>query len=99
MIMSNEVRNNPALGRYELDVDAHVAVAYTKRAGGVVTFTHTEVPKELEGRGIGSRLAKGALELVRAEGHKVIAQCPFIASYIAKHPDFTDLLAGTGPRA
>jgi predicted GNAT family acetyltransferase len=91
--MSNEVGYNHALGRYELDVDGHIAVAYTKRADGVVTFTHTEVPKALEGRGIGSRLAKGALELVRAEGHKVIAQCPFIAGYIKKHPEFADLLA------
>jgi uncharacterized protein len=94
--MSNEVRNNHALGRYELDVDGHVAVAYYKRADGVVTFTHTEVPKALEGRGIGSRLAKGALDLVRGEGHKVVAQCPFIAGYIQKHPEFADLLAQTG---
>jgi hypothetical protein len=91
--MSNEVRYNHALGRYELDVDGHVAVAYAKRADGVVTFTHTEVPKALEGRGIGSRLAKGALALVRAEGHKVIAQCPFIAGYLKKHPEFADLVA------
>jgi predicted GNAT family acetyltransferase len=91
--MSNEVRNNHALGRYELDVDGHIAVAYTKHADGIVTFTHTEVPKALEGRGVGSRLAKGALELARAEGHKVIAQCPFIAGYIKKHAEFADLLA------
>jgi uncharacterized protein len=97
--MSNEVRNNHALGRYELDVDGHLAVAYYKQADGVVTFTHTEVPKELEGRGIGSRLANGALALVRGEGPKVIAQCPFIAGYIKKHPEFADLLAPTRPQA
>jgi uncharacterized protein len=88
-----DVRNNRALGRYELDVEGHMAVAYYKRADGVITFTHTEVPNELAGRGIGSRLAQGALELVRAEGMKVIAKCPFIGGYIAKHQEFADLLA------
>ncbi len=91
--MTDTVRNNHALGRYELEVDGHVAIAMYKRDGNVVTFTHTEVPKELGGRGIGSRLAQGALALTRAEGHKVVAKCPFIAGYIAKHPEFADLMA------
>ena len=94
-----DVRNNHALGRYELDVEGHVAVAYYKRADGVITFTHTEVPNELAGRGIGSRLAQGALELARAEGFRVIAKCPFIAGYLAKHPEFADLMAAAGPSA
>ena len=91
--MTDTVRNNHALGRYELELNGHVAVAMYKRDGNVVTFTHTEVPKELGGRGVGSRLAQGALTLARAEGHKVIAKCPFIAGYIAKHPEFADLMA------
>jgi uncharacterized protein len=90
--MTGEVRNNAALGRYELDVEGHTAVAYYRRSGGVVTFTHTEVPHELSGRGIGSRLARGALDAVRAEGLKVVAKCPFMAAYIAKHPEFADLV-------
>jgi uncharacterized protein len=88
-----DLRDNHTLGRYELEVDGHLAVAFYKRADGVITFTHTEVPKELGGRGIGSRLAQGALELARAEGYRVIAKCPFIAGYIAKHPEFAELLA------
>jgi uncharacterized protein len=54
----------------------------------VITFTHTEVPAELSGRGIGSALARGALHQVRAQGLKVVAQCPFIG----KHPEYGDLL-------
>jgi len=90
--MTDAVRNNTSLGRYELDVEGHTAVAYYTRAGDVVTFTHTEVPQELSGRGIGSRLARGALNDVRAAGLKVVAKCPFMAGYIAKHPEYADLV-------
>jgi hypothetical protein len=50
------------------------------------------VPKELEGKGIGSRLIKGALDQVRAAGLKVVAQCPFVKAYIGKHAEYADLL-------
>ncbi|HEY0219780.1 MAG TPA: GNAT family N-acetyltransferase [Afipia sp.] len=91
--MSDDVLNNPTKSRYELDVDGHIAAAYYTLKDGVITFTHTEVPKELEGRGIGSRLVKGALEQVRARGLKIVPQCPFVDGYIGKHPEFTDLRA------
>ena len=90
--MTDTVHNNTSLGRYELDVEGHTAVAYYERAGDVITFTHTEVPQELSGRGIGSRLARGALENVRAAGLKVVAKCPFMAGYIGKHPEYADLV-------
>ena len=89
--MSDEVRNNTALHRFELDADGHIAVAYYHLAQGVITFTHTEVPPALSGRGIGSKLARGALEAARAQGLKVVAKCPFISAYIGKHPEFGDL--------
>jgi uncharacterized protein len=90
--MANEVRNNTALHRFELEVDGHLAVSYYRLAPGVITFTHTEVPPALGGRGVGSTLVRGALELVRAQGLKVVAQCPFIAAYMGKHPEFNDLV-------
>lgn len=90
--MTANVQDNPAKGRYELDVEGHIAATYYELADGVVTFTHTEVPKELGGRGIGSQLVKGALEQVRAKGLKVVAQCPFVKGYIDKHADYADLL-------
>jgi len=86
------VRDNPAENRYELIVDGHLAAAYYKSSDGVITFVHTEVPKELGGRGIGSQLVKGALDDVRAKNLKVVAQCPFVAGYIGKHADYSNLL-------
>ena len=87
-----DVVNNKALHRYELVVDGHLAASYYALAEGVITFIHTEVPPELGGRGVGSKLIKGALDQVRADRLKVIAQCPFVKAYIEKHPDYADLL-------
>ena len=87
----SDVRQNTLLHRFELDVDGHKAFAYYRLAPGVITFTHTEVPKALSGRGIGSRLAQGVLEAARAQGLKVVAECPFVRAYIGKHPEFSDL--------
>jgi predicted GNAT family acetyltransferase len=89
---AEQVRNNAARHRFELDADGHTAVAYYSLAPGVITFTHTEVPPALGGRGIGSKLARGALDHARAQGLKVVAECPFIAGTIAKHPEYGDLL-------
>ena len=87
-----DVINNPAKHRYELAVDGHIAATYYELADGVITFVHTEVPPELGGKGIGSQLVKGALDQVRAEGFRVIVQCPFVKAWIDKHPDYADLL-------
>jgi uncharacterized protein len=86
------IRDNPALHRFEFDLDGGVAVAYYQLAPGVITFTHTEVPAELWGQGIGSKLVRGVLEIARARGLKVVPKCPFVAAYMAKHPEFNDLL-------
>jgi uncharacterized protein len=90
--MNNPVSNNPALHRFQLSVDEHIAASYYELAGGVITFVHTEVPPELGGKGIGSKLVRGALDQVRADGLKVIAQCPFVKAWVDKHPDYADLL-------
>ena len=91
--MPPTVRNNPARNRYELEVDGHLAVAMYSLAPGVITFVHTEVPAALGGRGIGTTLARGALEDVRRQGLKVVVRCSFIKAFMAKHPEFNDLLA------
>jgi uncharacterized protein len=90
--VTETVRDNQALKRFELDVDGHTAVAYYQLSPGVITFTHTEVPQQLSGRGIGSELIRGALEAARAQKLKVVPKCPFVAAYMAKHAQFNDLL-------
>jgi uncharacterized protein len=85
--MPSAVRDNPQLHRFELDADGHVAFSEYQRAGDAITFMHTEVPKALEGRGIGSALVRGALEIAKAQGLTIKARCPFVAGYIKKHPE------------
>jgi uncharacterized protein len=90
--MIDTVNNNTAKHRFELEVEGHLAAAYYERSGNVITFEHTEVPAELGGKGVGSRLVKGALDQVRSEGLQVVAQCPFVKAWIGKNPAYADLL-------
>jgi predicted GNAT family acetyltransferase len=85
------VRDNKALGRFELDVGGAVAFANYRLAPSTVIITHTETPRALRGRGIASELVQGALELIRADGSKVVAGCDFVVDYLRKHPEFADL--------
>jgi predicted GNAT family acetyltransferase len=87
-----EIVNNRSQHRYELAVDGYIAATYYAIADGVITFIHTEVPPELGGKGIASKLIRGALDQVRADGLKVIAQCPFVKAFIEKNPAYQDLL-------
>lgn len=93
--MTGTVTDNPAASRFELAEDGAIAVAEYAVRDGRLVFTHTVVPDSLSGRGVGSRLARGALDLARARGLPVVAQCPFIAAYIGKHPEYQDLLAAS----
>jgi predicted GNAT family acetyltransferase len=86
------VRDNRAEQEFELELDGHRAVAAYQREGGVITFTHTHVPHAIEGRGVGSKLVRAALDASRDAGLKVVPQCPFVAAYIKRHPEYRELL-------
>ncbi|QGM44657.1 GNAT family N-acetyltransferase [Methylocystis heyeri] len=85
------VRKNAALGRFELEVDGRTAIADFRVEDGVMDFTHTHSPPELRGKGVASRLVRGALEIAREENYKVLASCSFVADFLARHPEFSDL--------
>ena len=91
--MQHSVSDNKESHRFELEADGYIAFSEYKRAPGLITITHTEVPKELGGRGIGTALAHGLMELIRTEGIKVKPLCPFVKAYIEKHPEYADLVA------
>ena len=82
--------------RYVIHVDGDLAGSvYYRLADGVVEFTHTEVDDRFEGQGVGSALARAALDDVRRDGsRRVVPSCPFIAAWIDRHPDYQGLLAG-----
>jgi predicted GNAT family acetyltransferase len=87
------VTNNRDESQYELIIDGHKALAAYQREGDRISFTHTEVPEELEGQGVGKALVAGALEQVREEGLKIEPLCSFVRHYVETHPDVQDLVA------
>jgi len=91
--METTVADNAAANRFEITMDGRVAgFAAYQRNGSTVSFTHTEVDPSFEGHGLGSALARGALDATRAEGRSVLPFCPFIRAYLERHPDYLDLV-------
>jgi predicted GNAT family acetyltransferase len=88
----NRVRDNKAQHRFEMDVEGAMAFVNYRLAPSTVIITHTETPRSLRGRGIASELVQGALELIRADGSKVVAGCGFVVDYLNKHPEYLDLV-------
>lgn len=87
------VRDNPEKHRFEIDLgDGIFAIAEYTLPEGKIMFAHTEVPKAFEGRGLGTRLIRFALDSARERGLEVIPICPFFAAYIKNHADVQDLL-------
>jgi uncharacterized protein len=87
------VVDHPERSRYELPLEREIAIAVYRDSGNVRAITHTEVPYALRGKGMGGQLVAGVLDDIRAKGMKVIPRCPFVARYIAEHPDYADLLS------
>ncbi|MBR0697410.1 GNAT family N-acetyltransferase [Bradyrhizobium lablabi] len=87
-----DVRDNKAQRRFELDTGGGIAFANYRLTPSAVIITHTETPHALRGRGIASKLVKGALDLIRADGQKVVAGCGFVVDYLHKHPEYADLV-------
>lgn len=88
-----EVRDNPSEHRFEIHDDGKLAgfAQYVRRPGRIF-FVHTEIDAAFEGRGLGSQLAKAALDATRATGERIVPFCPFIASYVERHPQYADLV-------
>jgi NAD+ kinase len=67
-------------------------VLHYRRHGGEIELMHTEIDQAFEGRGLGSRLAAAALEDARRRTTPVVVTCPFVTSYLERHPEYHDLL-------
>lgn len=88
-----ELRKNDEKSRYEiLQGGQVVGFAEFRPVGDAVMLPHTEIEQGHEGEGLGSQLAKFALDNVKTEGKRVIPMCPFIAGYIRRNPEYTELV-------
>jgi predicted GNAT family acetyltransferase len=87
-----DIRDNTARNRYEMDLDGGTAYIDYRKSPGVVTLVYAMVPPALRGRGHGARMTRAVLELIRAQGDKVVPHCGFVATYMRRHPEYADLL-------
>jgi predicted GNAT family acetyltransferase len=91
------VSDQPSDGRYEATIDqTYAGGAWYVIKGDVITFTHTVVEPDFEGRGVGGALARYALDDARARALKVVPRCPFIKRWIRRHPDYAELIFQAG---
>ena len=94
--MSNGVVENPQEHRFELALEGDdiAAADYRLDENGDLVLIHTEVPYEYSGRGIGTRLATGTFDLIRASGRKAVLRCSFMQRFYATHPQYSDIVVG-----
>ena len=92
--MSVTIEHNRQEQRFQATIEGQLAYLDYRRDADVLTLVHTEVPEALAGQGVGSRLAREALEYARREKLKVLAACSFVAGYVERHPEYCSLLAG-----
>ncbi len=91
--MELSISDNKEKNRFETTIDGKTGFIEYKRKTDVIHLTHTEVPKAIEGKGVGSALVKHALEASKHEGKKVVSHCSFVNGYLERHPELKSYLA------
>ncbi|MGE4220337.1 MAG: GNAT family N-acetyltransferase [Alphaproteobacteria bacterium] len=90
--MSEQIRDDKAARRFELEVDGQIVFADYRREGEVLVIRYVEAPPSLRGTGASGRLMRGVMEQVRREGLRVVPLCGYAASWIRAHKEYADLL-------
>lgn len=88
-----DIQHLPDIGRFESWVEGQRCELDYQRIGGTVHFTHTGVPRALEGRGLAAALVRHGLQWARQQQLQVVASCSYVATYMQRHPEWQDLLA------
>ncbi len=90
--MDSQVQHEETFHRFAVHLGEATALLAYKEEGDTIYLVHTEVPAEMEGKGIGGQLAKAALNYAREKKLKVVARCPFVVGYLQRHPEYSDLV-------
>jgi predicted GNAT family acetyltransferase len=90
---TTSVSHNPAAGQFEIRTEAGTALLRYAHRGGDLDLVHTEVPPALEGQGYAATLTEAALAYAESQNMKVIPSCPFVSTYLRRHPEHADLVA------
>lgn len=86
--MEYTVKNNEKEQRFEIDVEGHIAFVQYETFDGGISYTSTVVPPEMGGKGIAAHIVKHALEYAAEHNLKVEPRCPYVKSYIDRHPEY-----------
>ncbi|PVY37337.1 GNAT family N-acetyltransferase [Pontibacter virosus] len=90
--MEIEVKDNPARNRFETSVEGYTAFIDYKLRPGVMTVLHTEVPEAIVGKGIAAAMTRYALEHIAKNKLELVPLCPYMRSYLNKHPEYQYLV-------
>jgi predicted GNAT family acetyltransferase len=90
--MTLKIINNAIKHRFETEVGRKTAFLNYRLGEKIITFTHTEVPESLNGRGIGTALVKAGLDYAVEHELRVVAQCPFVEEFISLHPQYQKMV-------
>lgn len=90
--MPETLADNVANRRFELETPEGVAFVAYRRDGNVLHLVHAEVPAALGGRGLGTRLVRETLDLIRSRGERIVPVCPFIVSFVARHAEYASMV-------
>ena len=85
--------NNAATNRFEITVDGAVAFIEYKQTQHAIALLHTEVPKEMEGRGIAGALVEKTRHYIEKHHLRLIPLCPYVVVYLKRHPEWNRLVA------
>jgi predicted GNAT family acetyltransferase len=92
--VTHQIRDNTEASQFELLVDGQLAVLLQYRiAPGAYVLVHTETQAGFEEKGLAVELVTAVLDLIRGSGAQVVPRCPFVASYLRKHPEYLDLVS------
>ena len=92
--MEYNIIHNEEKSRFETEVEGLLSLVDYRKRDNVFLVTHTEVPPQLEGRGIAGALTKTLLDYIRDNGYKVHPICPYTKAYIQRHPEYEDIVVG-----
>jgi predicted GNAT family acetyltransferase len=87
------LRTNTSLNQFELEVGQSMAFIEYKLSGDRLFLIHTEVPHELEGKGVGAAIVLKAFQYAKDNGYKIVPLCPFVQTYLKRHNEWIDLIA------
>ena len=90
--MEYKIIHNEAESRFETLVEGKLALVDYEKRNNILDITHTEVPKELEGRGIAGAITQFVLEYIKSNGLKIHPICPYTVAYLKRHSEYQDLI-------